>query len=147
MTADEIEILTQAKTILADYWKRKQNVSLSSWNAASDYCELHVRGEVEHFHALFLDRRNRLIEDCLMSVGTVDHVMAYPREIVKRGLELGATAVILAHNHPSGDPTPSDQDIKWTKAIKKACQCVDIILHDHLIVGEKVYSLRGNRKI
>lgn len=94
-----------------------------------------AREPVEQFRVLFLDIRNRLIADEMQARGTVDHTPAYPREIVKRALELGATALILVHNHPSGDPTPSRADIETTNRIRDAASALGIVLHDHIIVG------------
>jgi DNA repair protein RadC len=94
----------------------------STGQAVRDYCALTVRGEVERFHVLYLDRRNRVISDEQLSVGTVDHVPVYPREIIKRALMLNASALIVVHNHPSGDPTPSEADITMTKEIQKGCK-------------------------
>ena len=90
---------------------------------------------VEQFRVLFLDKRNRLIADEVMNRGTVDHTPVYPRELVKRGLELNATAMVLAHNHPSGDPTPSRADIDMTKVIVESCKPIGIAVHDHIIIG------------
>jgi DNA repair protein RadC len=94
-----------------------------------------AREPVEQFRVLFLDIRNRLIADEAQARGTVDHTPAYPREIVKRALELGATALLLVHNHPSGDPTPSRADIETTKRIQDAATALGIVLHDHIIIG------------
>src|SRR5690606_4962441 len=102
-----------------------------------DYCHTTMaHRETEQFRILFLDRKNTLIADEEQAQGTVDHVPVYPREVVKRALALNASALILVHNHPSGDPTPSDSDISMTRAIDTACQALDIALHDHLIIGK-----------
>ena len=107
-----------------------------------------VRGPVEQFHVLYLDRKNRVIEDALMSVGTVDHVPVYPREVIKQALMLNASALILIHNHPSGDPTPSEADLSMTREIQKGCKYLGLTLHDHIIVGAGTeLSLRGLGKI
>lgn len=107
-----------------------------------------VRGEVERFHVLYLDRRNRIISDEQLSVGTVDHVPVYPREIIKRALMLNASSLIVVHNHPSGDPTPSEADITMTKEIQKGCKYLGLTLHDHIIVGGgHELSLRGLGKM
>ena len=90
---------------------------------------------VEQFRVLFLDRKNRLIADETQQSGTVDHAPVYPREVVKRALELGATALILVHNHPSGDPTPSQADIAMTREIKQAAEKLGIVVHDHLVIA------------
>ena len=109
---------------------------LSSWDALLDYCHTAMaHRETEQFRVLFLDRKNVLIADEEQGKGTVDHVPVYPREVVKRALELNASALILVHNHPSGDPTPSDSDITMTHQVQEAAQVLGITLHDHLIVG------------
>ena len=111
---------------------------LSSWNALLDYCRTTMQFEpVEQFRVLFLDRKNRLIADEILGKGTIDRAPVYPREIVKRGLALEATAIILAHNHPSGDPTPSQSDIDMTFNIVETCNAVGISVHDHLIIGRE----------
>src|SRR6185312_4314481 len=109
---------------------------LSSWAALLDYCTAAMaRGEKEEFRVLFLDRKNVLIADEVQSRGTIDHTPVYPREIVKRALEHAATAIILVHNHPSGDPTPSKADIEMTRDIAKAALALGITVHDHLVIG------------
>lgn len=115
-----------------------QRAVLSSWDALLDYCHTAMaHRETEQFRILFLDRKNVLIADEEQARGTVDHVPVYPREVVKRALELNASALILVHNHPSGDPTPSDADILMTNQIRDAADTLGIILHDHLIVGRE----------
>lgn len=110
---------------------------LTSWDALLDYCHTTMaHRETEQFRILFLDRKNSLIADEEQAKGTVDHVPVYPREVVKRALELNASALILVHNHPSGDPTPSSADISMTHQIQEACQVLGITLHDHLIIGK-----------
>lgn len=110
---------------------------ITSWDAVLDYCHTTMaHQETEQFRVLYLDKKNVLIADELQAQGTVDHVPVYPREIVKRALELNASALILVHNHPSGDPTPSQADIDVTKQIHSAAQALGIVLHDHLIVGK-----------
>lgn len=110
---------------------------LSSWDALLDYCHtVMAHRETEQFRVLFLDRKNVLIADEAQAKGTVDHVPVYPREVVKRALELNASALILVHNHPSGDPTPSDSDIVMTQQIEQAAQALSVTLHDHLIIGK-----------
>lgn len=110
---------------------------LSSWDALLDYCHTAMaHRETEQFRILFLDRKNVLIADEEQAKGTIDHVPVYPREVVKRALELNASAIILVHNHPSGDPTPSDADLSMTHQIKDAAEVLGIILHDHLIIGK-----------
>ncbi len=109
---------------------------LSSWSALLDYCSAAMsRAAAEEFRVLFLDRKNTLIADEVMSEGTVDHAPVYPREIVKRALELAASALILVHNHPSGDPTPSRADIDMTREIVEAARALRISVHDHLVIG------------
>ena len=101
-------------------------------------------GEIEAFHVLYLDRKNRIISDECMGLGTVDHVPVYPREIAKRALLLNASALIIVHNHPSGDPEPSEADISMTKKVREACDTLGLTLHDHIIVGAgRETSLRG----
>lgn len=133
MTEQEQTVILAAREILARYFN--QNPVLASWQAVLDYCALTVRGEVECFHVLYLDRRNRLISDVRVSVGTVDHVPVYPREVLKRALLMNASALILVHNHPSGDPEPSEADLKITKELQTGCKVLGLTLHDHIIVG------------
>ncbi|MFZ5738629.1 MAG: RadC family protein [Pseudomonadota bacterium] len=127
----------------------KQRTVLSSWSAVIDYCRTTMAfADKEQFRILFLDKRNQLIADELQQVGTVDHTPVYPREIVKRGLELSATAVIMVHNHPSGDPTPSQADIQMTKSIVAIAEPLGIAVHDHIIVGKNGHaSLKGLKLI
>ena len=118
---------------------------LGSWEAVVDYCRAAMSREtVEQFRLFFLNNRNRLIADEVQQRGTVDHAPVYPREVVRRALELGASAVIMIHNHPSGDPTPSKADIAMTRAIRDALDKIDIRLHDHIIIGRQdTKSLRA----
>lgn len=118
---------------------------LTSWSAVRDYCRAKMaRLEVEEFRVLYLDRKNALIADEALGRGTVDGVPVYPREVAKRALELGASAVILAHNHPSGDPTPSEADVAMTRKVKQALAPLQIALHDHLVIGrDSEASLAG----
>lgn len=114
-----------------------QRPVLTSWDALVDYCHTAMaHGEVEQFRVLYLDRKNVLIADEEQAKGTVDHVPVYPREIVRRALDLNASALILVHNHPSGDPTPSDPDIQMTRCIMQAAETMGIVVHDHLIIGK-----------
>jgi DNA repair protein RadC len=114
----------------------QQRPVVGSWNKLVDYCTAHIaHGKVEEFHILFLDRKNVLIKHEQQQRGTIDHTPVYPREVVKRALELQASALILVHNHPSGDPTPSKADIAVTKDIVKAAQPLGVTVHDHLIIG------------
>ena len=115
--------------------------ALSSWAALLDYCTAAMaRGENEEFRVLFLDRKNILVADEVQSRGTIDHTPVYPREIVKCALELSATAIILVHNHPSGDPTPSKADIDMTRDIIFAAKALGITVHDHLVIGSKGHA-------
>ena len=110
---------------------------ISSWDAVLNYCHTAMaHRETEQFRVLFLDRKNILIADEEQGRGTVDHVPVYPREIVKRALELNASALILVHNHPSGDPTPSQSDIDMTRAVVVAAHALNLTVHDHLIIGK-----------
>ncbi|MDD9909859.1 MAG: DNA repair protein RadC [Ahrensia sp.] len=110
---------------------------LSSWSSVMDYIKASLAHEnVEQFRVLFLDKKNRRIKDETLQSGTVDHTPVYPREVVRRALELGATALILVHNHPSGDPTPSKADIEMTKMIAQAAGAMGIVVHDHIIIGK-----------
>jgi DNA repair protein RadC len=119
---------------------------LSSWDAVIDYCRAAMsRSKIEQFRLLFLNNRNRLIADEVQQTGTVDHTPLYPREVVHRALELGASALIMVHNHPSGDPTPSKADIAMTHAVRDALGKIDIRLHDHIIIGRTdTVSLRSD---
>jgi DNA repair protein RadC len=122
---------------------------LSSWSAVLDYVRAaQAFAEKEEFRILFLDKRNQLIADEVQQKGTVDHTPVYPREVVKRALELSATAIILVHNHPSGDPTPSRADIDMTRQVAEVARTLGIQLHDHVIVGKDGHaSLKGLRLI
>jgi len=122
---------------------------LSSWSAVLDYCRASMAfADKEQLRILFLDKRNQLIADEVQQVGTVDHTPVYPREVIKRALELSASAVILVHNHPSGDPTPSDADIQMTKTIIDMAGPLGIAVHDHIIVGKDGHaSLKGLKLI
>lgn len=114
---------------------------LSSWDKVLDYCRAAMgREKVEQFRLLFLDNRNRLIADEVQQRGTVNHTPVYPREVVKRALELDASALIMVHNHPSGDPTPSAPDIEMTRAVRDALSQIDIRLHDHLIIARSDHT-------
>lgn len=114
---------------------------LTSWSAVIDYCRAAMGFETrEQFRILFLDKKNALIADEVQQTGTVDHTPVYPREIVRRALELSATAIILVHNHPSGDPTPSRADIEMTKLIVESAKPLGIAVHDHIIVGKNGHA-------
>jgi len=127
----------------------KKRPVLASWSTVLDYCRTaQAFAEKEQFRILFLDKRNALIADELQQTGTVDHTPVYPREVLKRALELSATAVILVHNHPSGDPTPSRADIQMTQQIIAIAQPLGISVHDHIIVGKEGHaSLKGLKLI
>ncbi len=118
---------------------------LSSWSQLIDYCRSQMAFEsIEQFRILFLDKKNRLIVDEVQQTGTVDHTPVYPREVIKRALELSATALILVHNHPSGDPSPSSADVRMTREISDIAKPLGITLHDHIIIGKSGHaSLRG----
>jgi DNA repair protein RadC len=126
-----------------------QRALLSSWNDVIEYCRTSMAfADKEQFRILFLDKRNQLISDEVQQTGTVDHTPVYPREVIKRALELSATAIILVHNHPSGDPTPSQADIQMTKAIVEIAAPLGISVHDHIIVAKNGHaSLKGMRLI
>lgn len=119
---------------------------LQSWKALLDYCRASMgHNKKEQFRIFFLDKKNKLIADELQQEGTVDHTPVYPREVVKRALELGASAIILVHNHPSGDVTPSRSDIDMTKYIMQASTPLNVIVHDHIIVAaDNHYSFKSN---
>ena len=127
----------------------KKRSVLSSWSAVLDYCRTaQAFADREEFRVLFLDKRNQLIADETQQIGTVDHTPVYPRGVVKRALELSATAIILVHNHPSGDPTPSRADIQMTQQIITVANPLGISVHDHIIVGKQGHaSLKGLKLI
>lgn len=130
--------MTKAKTLKRDL--------LSSWDALIDYCRTAMaHRDTEQFRVLYLDRKNKLIADEKQADGTVDHVPVYPREVAKRALELNATALILVHNHPSGDTTPSGPDIDMTEQIVQAVGVIGVTVHDHVIIGKETeFSFRSN---
>ncbi len=133
----ELKIVEGAAQRLARSKVLRREV-ISSWAALIDYCHtVMAHRDTEQFRILFLDRKNVLIADEAQARGTVDHVPVYPREVVKRALELNASALILVHNHPSGDPTPSEADIIMTQNIVRAADALSISVHDHLIVGKQ----------
>lgn len=132
----ELKIVEAAAHRLARARVLERHV-ISSWDAVLDYCHtVMAHRDTEQFRVLFLDRKNVLIADEQQGTGTVDHVPVYPREVVKRALELNASALILVHNHPSGDPSPSEADITMTRAVQAAADALGITLHDHLIIGK-----------
>lgn len=122
---------------------------LSSWSSVIDYCHAAMAHESrEQFRVLFLDKKNMLIADEIQGVGTVDHTPVYPREVVKRALELSSTAIILVHNHPSGDPAPSRADIEMTRLIVDIAKPMGIVVHDHIIIGKSGHaSFKGLKLI
>jgi DNA repair protein RadC len=144
----EIKIVQAAAGRLARGQAKKRTV-LSSWSAVLDYCRTTMAfGDKEQFRIIFLDKRNQIIADEVQQKGTVDHTPVYPREVVKRALELSATAIILVHNHPSGDPTPSRADIQMTQQIVEIAKPLGISVHDHIIVGKEGHaSFKGLRLI
>jgi DNA repair protein RadC len=114
---------------------------VDNWAKVMDYLRANMAfAEIEQFRILFLDKRNHLIADEVMQQGTIDHCPVYPREVCKRALELSATAVILVHNHPSGDPTPSQADISMTKDITDAAKILGIAVHDHIVIGREGHA-------
>lgn len=132
----ELKIVEAAAHRLAQ-GKILQRKVVSSWDALLAYCQTTMaHRDTEHFRILFLDTKNILIADEEQAKGTIDHVPVYPREVVKRALELNAASIILVHNHPSGDPTPSSADIQMTEKINLAAQALGITVHDHLIIGQ-----------
>lgn len=144
MSPVEQTVILNARKILQRHLN--QNPILSNWQSLMDYCAVTVRGPEERFHVIYLDSKNRVISDEQLAIGTVDHVPVYPREVLKRALVLNATALILVHNHPSGDPTPSEADVAMTLRIKCACDHLGIVLHDHVVVGGATeVSFRGLR--
>jgi DNA repair protein RadC len=144
----ELKIVHAAASRLARGQLKGRPV-LSSWSTVLDYCRTAMAfADKEQFRILFLDKRNQLIADELQQVGTVDHTPVYPREVVKRALELSSTAIILVHNHPSGDPTPSRADIQMTQSIAEIAKPLGISVHDHIIVGKEGHaSLKGLKLI
>ena len=127
----------------------KDKPLLASWSAVLDYCRASMAFEErEQFRILFLDKKNRLIRDEVQQQGTVDHTPVYPREVIKRALDLSATAIILLHNHPSGDPTPSRADVEMTRKIDEIASSLDIKLHDHIIIAKEGHaSMKGLKLI
>jgi len=134
----------------ASFHLMKQDVMgqpiLSSWPKLLDYVQATMAHEqTEHFRLLFLNKKNELMADETQQIGTVDHTAAYPREIIKRALELSSTAIILVHNHPSGDSTPSQDDIDMTALIIAAAKPLGIVIHDHLVVSKKGVTSMKNK--
>jgi DNA repair protein RadC len=141
---DELKLIKAFAERTAGEAVRKRPV-LSSWAALLDYCRtMMAYEEREQFRILFLDKKNTLIADEVQQTGTVDHTPVYPREVIRRALELSATAIILVHNHPSGDPTPSRADIQMTQTIVDVGKPLGIAVHDHLIIGREGHvSFKG----
>lgn len=138
--AAELKIVHAAAIKLAQARVLKRPV-ISSWNDLLSYCRAAMADEkTEMFRILFLDKKNILIADEVQQRGTIDHTPVYPREVVKRALELGAAAIILVHNHPSGDPTPSRADVEMTNQIIKAAGALNIRVHDHLVIGHETHA-------
>lgn len=143
-------VITELKLVRAASLRLlKSNVvkrpEMRTWTDLIEYCQAAMAYETrEQLRIIFMDKRNHIIADEVQQTGTVDHTPVYVREIVKRALELSATAIILLHNHPSGDPTPSRADIEMTKEVIKAAKNLGIIVHDHIIIGRKGHaSLKG----
>jgi DNA repair protein RadC len=137
---NQIKLLAAAASRVAK-GEIKRKLALSSWNDVIEYCRSGMAfADKEQFRLLFLDKRNQLIADEIQQTGTVDHTPVYPREVIKRALELSATALVLVHNHPSGDPTPSQADIQMTKAIVQIATPLGIAVHDHIIVGKNGHA-------
>lgn len=136
-TAAELKLIQALSERLA----REQVIGrpvISSWSALVGYCRTALQhARTEQFRVLFLDRKNRLIADEILGRGTIDHAPVYPREVVKRALAHEASALILVHNHPSGDATPSQTDIEMTRTLAEVCQPFDIVLHDHLVIARE----------
>ncbi len=143
-TIDDFKIVEAAARRLAKGAVTRRPL-LSSWSAVIDYCRTAMAfSDREQLRILFLDKRNALIADEVQQTGTVDHTPVYPREVVKRALELSSTAIILVHNHPSGDPSPSQADIRLTREIGDIARPLGVEVHDHIIVGREGHaSLRG----
>lgn len=145
--------ITHLKVILAVAQRLSKDAlrdrpMLSSWGELIDYCRINMAfEEKEQLRILFLDKKNKLIRDEVQQVGTVDHTPVYPREVIKRSLELSATALILVHNHPSGDPAPSSADLQMTKAIIDIATPLGITVHDHVIIGRSGHVSMKSRKL
>jgi DNA repair protein RadC len=133
--------VVEAAALLLSRTKLIGKPALNSWQALLDYCKAAMARTVcEEFRIFFLDRKNILIADEVQSAGTIDHTPVYPREIVKRALELSASALILVHNHPSGDPTPSHADLDMTRDVAAAAKPLGIAIHDHLVIGRSGHA-------
>ncbi|MDD9732520.1 DNA repair protein RadC [Mameliella sp. AT18] len=142
----EIATIDAAREILRRH--ARSTAALQSWGMLTDYLALNaVRERVEVFRVLLLDRKNRLIRDRIMTRGSIDHVPVYVSEVLRSALVLDASAIIMCHNHPSGDPEPSQADIDLTRKIVEACKVMEIVVHDHIIVGfgreKNAFSMRA----
>ena len=144
----DLKLLHEATVRVGRVETRRRPV-ISTWSALLDYVKVAMAGASrEQFRVLFLDKKNQLIVDEVMNEGTVDHAPVYPREVMRRALEVSASAVILAHNHPSGDPTPSAADIDMTRQVIEAGRSLRIVVHDHIVVGrEGVVSLKATGRM
>lgn len=145
-TAEEHHVLAEARRITRS--KMRSADLINAWSLLIDYLTTHMVAErIEVFRVLFLDTGNRLIRDRIMARGIIDHVPVYTREVIRSALILDAKALILCHNHPSGDPAPSSSDKKLTEEIRSACLLMDLTLHDHVIVGhgreKTAFSMRA----
>jgi DNA repair protein RadC len=142
----EIATIDAARELLRRH--ARSTVALQSWAMLTDYLALSaVRERVEVFRVLLLDRKNKLIRDSVMSRGSIDHVPVYVSEVIRSALVLDSSAIIMCHNHPSGDPHPSQTDIELTRKIVAACKVMEIVVHDHIIVGfgreKNAFSMRA----
>ncbi len=148
-TATNLKIVQAAAQRFARDRVSRDMPILGSWQALIDYVRTQMAfNDIEQFRILFLDKKNRLIADEVQQAGTVDHTPVYPREVIKRTLELSATAIILVHNHPSGDPAPSSADVQMTRQINDIARPLGITVHDHIIVGRTGHaSLKGLKLI
>ena len=136
-TAAELKLIKALSERLAREQVMGRTV-IASWSALINYCRTAMQhATTEEFRVLFLDRKNKLIADEVLGRGTIDHAPVYPREVVKRALAHEASALILVHNHPSGDATPSQADIEMTRSLMEICQPFEIVVHDHLVIGRE----------
>ena len=146
LSQDETAIIDTARTILRRH--AQDAIGIQSWSLLGDYLALSaVKERIEVLRVLFLDRKNKLIRDEIISYGTIDHIPVYVREIIRAAILLDASAMILCHNHPSGDPSPSQSDIQMTKQVVQGCEALGIEVHDHIIVGHgrerNAFSMRA----
>jgi len=147
LSDNSIDALHAVHAAIARYHKAELNERklLDSWSKVMDYLQAAMElSNIEQFRVLYLDKKNGLIADEVQQTGTIDHTPVYPREVVRRALEHGSTAVILVHNHPSGDPTPSRADIQMTRQLVDIAKPLGIEIHDHIIVGLRSHvSFKG----